>query len=107
MFVEVNTWFSLCETDSRIVLTRRGGHRPGTETEIIIVTINVKVNSDDDTFSGIGCKQKNGNYYINTDAKLHQTSVRISEVSAVKHALMSFENREPVQREVHGIHRGS
>ena len=44
---------------------------------------------------------------INTDAKLHQNSVRISEVSAVKHALMSFENREPVQREVHGIHRGS
>ena len=28
--------------------------RPGTKTEIIIVTINVKVNSEDDTFSEIG-----------------------------------------------------
>jgi hypothetical protein len=29
--------------------------RPGTKTEIIIVTINVKVNPRDDTFTGISC----------------------------------------------------
>jgi hypothetical protein len=28
---------------------------PGTKTEIIMVTMNVKVNSEDDTFSAIGC----------------------------------------------------
>ena len=35
---------------------------------------------------------------INTDAKLLQISGLISEVSAVKHALLSLENKEPVQR---------
>jgi hypothetical protein len=30
---------------------------PGTKTGIIIVTINVKVKSEDDTFSAIGCNE--------------------------------------------------
>jgi hypothetical protein len=33
-------------------------YRPGTKTEIIIVTINVKVNSEEDTFSVLGCTAK-------------------------------------------------
>ena len=32
--------------------------RPGTKTEIIIVKIIVKVNSEEDTFSTIGCSSK-------------------------------------------------